>query len=287
MSTFVFSERQKDIAGKDGIEFLSRVFGEESRVVVVLYRDKWGTTPWTGVEQRAIEERGFSDIGYDFAMLIPLEEPASKPSWFPKAQIWFDLKRLGVQGAAAVIEARVRDAGSATRAESVIDRAARLSRQIDAETSRKQFLGSPEGAVAALAEVESLLGAVETLASQCEGFAFSVDRGDRDIEVCAEKDETIVVEWGQPYRNSLRRSRLNVQLWDGTPVRRGRYFIEKPRMLSEECYSFDREITGALGWRSTSGDKRFLISQQLGESCLKKLMEYVHKQCMASPKHCL
>ena len=280
MSTFVYWEHQIDLAGKDGVESLGRIFGKESRVVVILYRDKWGTTQWTGVEERVIKDRGVVNVGYDFAFLIVLEKPKSLPNWFPKTHIWLDLERYGTKGAAAVIEARVREAGSAARAESVIERAARLSRQLDAETNRKQFLTSPEGSEAALHEVETLLGVVETLANQCEGFAFSIHCGDQHVEVCAKKRETILVEWSQPYPLSLEGSGLSVQLWQGTPFRRGRV-KEKPHILSEERYSFDRETTGALGWRSAPGDKPFLTSQQLGEKCLEKLMDYVHKQRMA------
>ena len=42
--TFLYSdaERQARLAGRDGEEALSKVYGDESRIVVILYRPGWG-----------------------------------------------------------------------------------------------------------------------------------------------------------------------------------------------------------------------------------------------------
>ncbi len=40
LSTFVYSERQAEIAGTDGEKTFNRVFGSDARIVVVLYREK-------------------------------------------------------------------------------------------------------------------------------------------------------------------------------------------------------------------------------------------------------
>ena len=39
---FVYSERQNELAGVDGVEKFSLVFAEESRIVLILYRQNWG-----------------------------------------------------------------------------------------------------------------------------------------------------------------------------------------------------------------------------------------------------
>lgn len=38
LSTFVYSRKQGEVAGSDGEQRFNKVFGEEARVVVVLYR---------------------------------------------------------------------------------------------------------------------------------------------------------------------------------------------------------------------------------------------------------
>jgi hypothetical protein len=63
--TFLYSERQKELAGTDGEETFKAVFAKEAGIVAVLYRAEWGTTAWTRIEQTAIRDRAHDD-GYDF-----------------------------------------------------------------------------------------------------------------------------------------------------------------------------------------------------------------------------
>ena len=54
LEVFFYPRKQEDLAGTDGEESMRKPFLDDSRVVVVLYREGWGKTPWTGVEQTAI-----------------------------------------------------------------------------------------------------------------------------------------------------------------------------------------------------------------------------------------
>ena len=126
LHTFVYSKRQNELVARDGEERLNQVFGQDARIVVVLYRGDWAKTAWTRVEETAIRNRAH-DEGFDFTVFIPLEQPAALPPWVPKARIWFNLDRWGKEAAAAIIERRVEEAGGAVRAETAVDRATRLS----------------------------------------------------------------------------------------------------------------------------------------------------------------
>lgn len=81
IALFIYSERQNELAGTDGVEKFSRVFGEESRVVVILFREGWGQTKWTRVEETAIRTGGFNE-GHEFALLVKLDS-ANPPIWLP------------------------------------------------------------------------------------------------------------------------------------------------------------------------------------------------------------
>ena len=70
-TTFIYSDRQTEIAGKDGEKEFNEVFGSQARLVVVLFREKWGQTSWTQIEETAIRNRAFNET-YDFALFIPL-----------------------------------------------------------------------------------------------------------------------------------------------------------------------------------------------------------------------
>jgi len=84
---FVYSKKQEELVGTDGQETFSTVFGERARCVVVLYRDGWGTTPWTRIEQTAIQNRALRD-GWEFLLFIKLTPGATMPKWLPHSYIW-------------------------------------------------------------------------------------------------------------------------------------------------------------------------------------------------------
>lgn len=132
LTTFIYSERQKELAGTDGEKTFSRVFGSEVRIVFVLYRKGWGETSWTRIEETAIRNRCF-DEGYDFVLFAPLEKNLELPRWLPKNRIWLGLDRWGIEDAASVIESRVQEAGGIPKEETVEDRISRLKNEIDAE----------------------------------------------------------------------------------------------------------------------------------------------------------
>lgn len=279
VSTFLYSKRQEEIAGTDGEKTFNSVFETEARIVVVLYRDRWGTTPWTRIEQTAIKNRAY-DEGYDgFAIFIPVVKSATLPPWLPKTQIWVDLERWGVNGAASVIEARVQQAGGSPRVESVTERAARLKRQMEAQTARKQFLDSIDGVNKAHEEVRNLFQCIEDIVktvAEDAGLVLKTERGDRWLDVGGHLF-CLGIDWQCSFKNSLQGSSLRVSLWRGPPVRPGRIFaFDQPERLGEERYEFDRDSTERLGWRKSKSE--FLSGQGLAEVCVKVLMDQIHKQ---------
>jgi hypothetical protein len=158
MATFIYSKQQEQVAGTDGEKTFNAVFGGEARLVVVLYREGWGTTPKTRIEETAIRNRAV-DSGYDFVKFIPLDTKATVPKWLRETQIWIGLDRWGLSGAASVIEARVQELGGQPHTETVEERAARLDRAVQFSDLRRQFLNSQTGVQAASEEFKKLIDA--------------------------------------------------------------------------------------------------------------------------------
>ena len=52
----------------------------------MFYREKWGTTPWTRIEETAIRNRAFHK-GYEFTLFIPREPQVKMPEWLPRTRI--------------------------------------------------------------------------------------------------------------------------------------------------------------------------------------------------------
>jgi hypothetical protein len=286
LRVFIYSKQQESLAGKDGEEVFSRVFGHEARIVAVLYRQRWGETPWTRIEETAIRNRAF-DKGYDFATFVPLEQPVALPEWLPKSRIWLDLARWGVQGAAAVLEARAREAGSTPHTETAVEVAHRKQREIERAERRKGVLESSEGvrlATTALIQLFKRLDAIaDEIASKLTSLEIAKGGMDRTRvytitnSACPELTDSsrLTVGWSQQFGNSLQYSQLSVHLWRGKPGHVGIRPGAPARPFDERRFHFDLDSAGAGGWREIAGKRRFSTSDELANECMKLLVSQV------------
>jgi len=156
LSTFIYSKKQEELGGTDGEKAFNKVFYEQSRIVAVLYRDGWGNTPWTRIEETAIKNRAF-DKGWDFLFLISLDINSKLPTWIPKTYILLDYQRFKVDGAIAIIEQKIKEAGGQVRPETIEDRADRMKRLRIAQKDREVFLSSHEAIIAANQEMYNII----------------------------------------------------------------------------------------------------------------------------------
>lgn len=282
LSTFLYSKRQGEIVGTDGEETFNKVFGSDSRIVVVLYRGKWGTTPWTRIEETAIRNRAFNE-GYDFTIFIPLESPPKPPPWLPKTRIWADLERLGVQGAVSIIEDRVKEAGGTSHEETVEERATRLKQQMDKERKRKAFLNSADGVKSASEEFTRLATQVEMIAGNLSSKTgldlackHNIDhRAFQWVEVY-DVQFCVAAEWGIRHTNTLDDSRLDIVLLKGRPRRPSRLILNEPVRLQHLLFNFDIDQSQIRGWQAN--DSNFMTTDQLAEFCINLLIDRIHKQ---------
>jgi hypothetical protein len=136
--------------------YISAVFKEQARSVAVLLRPEWGNTPWTRIEQSAIRHRAYYH-GYDFTTFIVTVPGTPIPDWLHPTRIWYDLKRFGVDGAAAVLAARIQERGGAAVEETLADRTARLERTQKFNCEKEAFANSEEGVNASRAAHQRLI----------------------------------------------------------------------------------------------------------------------------------
>lgn len=216
LTTFVYSERQREIAGTDGQESFSKVYGTTARVVVILYRPEWGETPWTRIERDAIKNRSLED-GWDFTVFVPTVENVTMPPWLPKTRLYVGLIRWGAIGAAAAIEARVTEHGGIVREERLADRAARYGRAEQLRQEQQRFLNSDHGVNAAKHANEELGETIKTLiAGETMPSLQYRDRDDYRI-VSGIAPVNLVLDWRLRYSNSLEGVQLNAVYYKGFP----------------------------------------------------------------------
>lgn len=275
LKTFLYSKCQGDIAATDGEQTFNKVFGEEARVVVVLYRTGWGESPWTRIEQTAIHNRGY-EHGYEFVIFIPLDDQPSVPKWLPRTRLWMDIKRWGASGTASVIEARIQECGGEPREESVQDRAERLARSLKFKAFRDRFLNSGEGISAANEAFEKLWEELQRLTVEIKTsenpIALTPKRAGTRIVILGFNIGLSIV-WHRSYSNTLSNSELIVEFWDGHPYFPGSRLFDEPERLNSLKFSFDISVSEEYIWCATTSDARQYSSKELASFILKRFMD--------------
>lgn len=273
---FVFSREQEGLAGTDGEAEFNRIFGDAARLVVVLYRNGWGQTNWTRIEETAIRNRGHEE-GYDFTVFVTLTDDAVLPKWVPKARLYQSFTRYGLDASAAVIESRVIESGGTPTVETAVDRAARIRRQNDAEEARSGFIDSYAGVNAAQAAFGSLAETVESLTKQIgeqdARMGFRASRKSPSSLWAISHGHTITFAWAVAYGNTAEGGTLFIRVWHGAPEAFG---TSKSEELLDWEFDFD-VVNGVHGFRRRDSESRFFAPPALADYMLSRFLDQVHR----------
>jgi hypothetical protein len=253
------------------MEEFARVFGSAANVVVVLFREGWGHTPWTRVEQGAIQDRGFQ-AGWDFLICVCLDGVAV-PAWLPKQRLWLNWGRFGLAGLCAVVEQRLADVGSAPKMETVAELATRRRREQAIEAGRVGLLRSAQGVALADSAARDLLDEIARLAQDIEReVSIAVERRADDSIWLFRAGHTIGVHWHRAWLSTLDESGLVVEVHRGR-VGPGRYAnLRTPEMLSEWRLAFNVDADLNPLWQSQDEGKVRLSSRGLAERVVKSAL---------------
>ena len=141
LKVFYFPHNQEDLVGTNGLESMREPFFD-SRVVVVLYRDPWGKTPWTGVEETAIGERCLKQ-GWPGLVFVNLDLTSATPKWVPTTHVRFGMLAYGMEGLVGVIKARVQEHGGKLVPVDATTEMARVRREATYLADREALMREP------------------------------------------------------------------------------------------------------------------------------------------------
>lgn len=275
MKTFVYTVRQKEITGRDGVEAFSDVYGKKARIVVVFYRKEWGETKWTTVEMNSIRTRAFDD-GYDFTLFIPTEDKPTMPSWVPKTRLYFGLSRFGLEGAAGAIEHLVTEAGGRPHEETLAEHAARAARAAKVKQEQKQFQNSEYG-VKAAAEAYAAFGAALTekaAAIAPLGLKVKVQQADT-YWIASLYPIHMVCNWWCYYSNVMEDVTLNITWNLGFPKGISGFWgsPDGHKTLQTKKYSYGLVQPDAAAYIDKSEPNRDFSPEALADHVLKSLVD--------------
>jgi hypothetical protein len=275
VSVFIYSERQKELIGSDGIDQFSNVFSEDSRLVVVLYREQWGQTKWTRIEETAIKTRWLD--GFEFLLMVPLDSPAKLPKWYPPTWIWADIKRYGIDGVAGVIEVRVQTVGGNVKSDTAVDHALRLDREKSFLAKRNSWRYSDQFSQRGEAEAERFVQELECLAGEIRTqtqLQIGFEHATAGHCVLSIDGLRLLVESYSPSIADSPTFVLHVWTLEGGRFL-GPYTIDEPTKIDEGRYAFDLDLSERVGW---SLDDRFFPSGQLADVWIKKVVGHISEK---------
>lgn len=279
LTVFVYTSRQEEVAGTDGLESFREVFRHRSRLAVVLLRDRWGRTPWTRVEMEAITDR-FLKEGPGFLFVVMMDE-APPPPWIPEKLIRFNLKDFGTREAIGAIKARALEQGSRIVRPTSAFLAQRAQERAEFAKKKMSLLRSEAGVRQAEAEANRLMGLIEVKAKEAIAAApgLGIEFGRQDV-ACGMKTPGVAVVCGYQNNivNALDNARITIREWRGgviLPGEAGRY-IHEPKELAKRILApeFTREV--GWGWRD-AGDE-WISSEEVATQIMEQFFALLDRQ---------
>jgi hypothetical protein len=277
LRVFVYFKRQEELAGTDGLESFRQAFLSQSRLVVVLYRDGWGDTRWTRVEEMAIKDRAFNG-GWKSLLFVILDDTSTPPSWLPETHIRLHYAHYG-DALIGAIKMRAEELGSILKDETAIEKAKRTQSRESARAERNRLLVN-EGASAVKTECEGLRHQLDQKIGEIQPYLTTIrlEHG-ADSREYVLRTERVSLNFYLYETFPVTESRLVVKEFDGPlilPKDRGRRASipgEEPRAISETKFNFDYHEAHGWCWRPHNKREQLLTTAGLSEHLIKRILE--------------
>ena len=278
LRVFVYVDRQEEIAGTDGLTTFRAIFRSAARLVVVLFRDGWGESNWTRVEQEAITDR-FLKEGASFLFFLMVDPKSTPPPWVPDKHIRFNLADFGLEQAIGAIKLRVQDAGGILRRETIADRARRAEELAAFMRETDQLRRSERGVKAVRTSALDLVAEVQRLATEASNAAprLQLEAASHDVSIGLRTPRaSLLLQWVNRYVNVIDDSPLVIRVYRGAIILPGesRIYIWEPQLLEEHRYNPDRSQSLGWCWRDQAGKQT--TSSALAEHVVRLLLDQIN-----------
>ena len=276
LTVFFFPRNQEELSGTDGMESMRLAFRERSRLNVVLYREGWGGTPWTRVEETAIKDRCLND-GFKSLFFIVLDDARHFPLWLPDTHIRFHLTDYDINQAAGAIKLRVQELGGRFTPQDATARAKSIQRKISHEEDKARLFSDQRWIMETLLpSVASVLAdAVQQVNRIATENRWAIRTGaDNRKCVITNGPVSVLASWWQEFSNKP--GNLLVVEYNGRvllPGERDVTTLAPPNEL-RRC-SFVPELSGSreLCWVEESNARRHYSHADLADRIVQKFLD--------------
>lgn len=283
LRVFFSPRRQEDIAGTDGVEIFRQTFFTDSRLNVGVYRQRWGTTPWTAVEANAIRD---SCVQNQFRniFVFNVEDTSIFPDWLPHNHMRFDLGEYTLEQVVGAIKLRVAEQGGRYEPLTPLKQAQIMKAEEEFNWERSG-IKSLQNLPRIHAELEKLL---VQMAKQCGAIrkdgALDLECEINGKSACILRCEQagLIARWDQRYQNSLEESHLTIEHYRGhlrfnsDPQLHVHYF--PPDRVKSMAYEPDMSRSRDYGWSLAGKGAKFVASETLAQNLVMEFLELVGRE---------
>jgi hypothetical protein len=276
---FIYTKKQEELAGTDGLESFRAMFRQRSHLVVVLLRERWGKTPWTRVEMEAITD-GFLAEGSAFLFVIMIEDCAPPP-WIPDKLIRFNLKDFGIEQAVGAIKARALEQGGELHRPTPAFLAEQAQKRAQFASKRADLLRSEAGVRQAEEEAERLISLIRDRSEEaCAAApALEIAFGSGKLSaVMRVPSVSVSCAYRNRILNVLDDARLVVSEFRGIVILPGEsaYYLVQPNELV--ATEFSPEFTEEHGWCWREANGRIHTSDEIATYFVEKFFSLLDRQ---------
>lgn len=284
LEVFFFPRNQEELAGTDGLESMREPFRSQSRLNVVLYRTRWGKTPWTGVEEVAVKESCLA-TSFKSIFFFVIEPTTEIPAWLPETHVRFNFADFTLEQAIGAIKARVQERGGHFRPMTPARKVALLRVEDDYQRDRRQ-VGSTEG-------MKRIQQNVELLFSEIVGQLEPVNASghlhiEHQIKVRFGEMEQycllgmqrlgMSIVWFQRYSNLLDDAGLIVREFnENAIIPPGHIRLQQPDVLKQEKYIPDVSRTREYVWRPEKRDGEMVATKDLAAKLVLQFLDLIER----------
>ena len=287
LNVFFFPHNQEELAGTDGLESMREPFVHQSRLNVVLYRERWGNTPWTGIEAAAVKD---SCLATAFRSLFLFVVAATDvlPQWLPDTHVRFNNSDFTLDQAVGAIKLRVQERGGHFTPMTALKRAQILESE-NAYRRAKSAMNSSQGLDLILGEVKLIFEEIERQCIEVSAAGLTNIRCEWKYEYgsqhsfCQISNDRVgtIVSWHQRYTGSLDEAGLFVREFNGRLLMNselGRLILQRePTRLRETKYEPDFSRSGHYGWKKKGDASIFTSSAVLAEQCVIDFLDLAER----------
>jgi hypothetical protein len=284
LNVFFYPHKQEELIGTNGMESMREPF-LKARVNVVLYRPRYGNTPWTGVELSAIQDSCLKSR-FDSLIFVQLDKQDAVPDWLPNTHIRCVLGDFTIDQLVGGIKNKVLERGGTIRRADATSEAFRVKQEAEYFADRDRLMRDTTwiaGVKASIGETITEIGRLVADLNANQQFQIGFGTLNSGVTVLRSGYVSMGIGWQQPIINYVGDDRQHeCHLWaaefSGLLALPGenRWYVEQPKKLTNHKFKVEVAQDRSLVWR-VGGNKEYVPSSELADYIVRLFLNLISR----------